>query len=216
MMFSATWPMSVRRMANEFLRQAVEIRIGSVDALQANTDIQQEVIMCNGMQMKQAGVLSVLRAYPGQAIVFTGTKRMADQLAMQMNGQFRCDAIHGDRNQQQRDMALAKFKAGQTQVLVATDVASRGLDIKGVKVVINFDPANNAEDYVHRIGRTGRAGQKGLAVSLLTMQDGHAAQNIMQVMQKTGLAIPQALSDAVKSGQMSFDRPGKGKGKGRR
>lgn len=202
-------------MANDFLRQAVEIRIGSVDALQANTDIQQEVIMCEGFRCKLTATCATLRAYQGQAIVFTGTKRMADQLSRELT-MFRCDSIHGDRNQQQRDMALNKFKAGQTQVLVATDVAARGLDVKGVKVVINFDPAQNAEDYVHRIGRTGRAGEKGLAVSLLTMQDGFAVMNIKQVMERTGLPVPPALQTALASGRMSHDRPGKGKGKGRR
>merc|ERR1719171_1828779 len=102
-----------------------------------------------------------------------------------LNSQFRAESIHGDKNQRERDMALQAFKANQVQVLCATDVAARGLDIKGVKMVINFDPAGNAEDYVHRIGRTGRAGEKGLAVSLLTNADGIAAKRIAECIQKT-------------------------------
>ena len=86
---------------------------------------------------------------------------MCDQLARTLEGRNRipCVSIHGDREQRERDAALAAFKNGRSPVMVATDVAARGLDIKGVKMVINFDAANNAEDYVHRIGRTGRAGQ---------------------------------------------------------
>merc|ERR1719463_643549 len=110
-------------------------------------------------------------------LIFTNTKRMADQLGRNLDRDVRTESIHGDRDQRQRDNALNAFKEGKAKVLVATDVAARGLDVKGVQLVINFDPANNAEDYVHRIGRTGRAGSKGMAISLLTMQDGRAAQS---------------------------------------
>merc|ERR550537_729504 len=168
------------------------------------------------MMEKQAVIQSLIAQNQCQTIVFCGTKKMCEQLSMQLNRQFRTEAIHGDRNQQQRDHALNKFKSNQTQVLVATDVAARGLDVKGVKMVVNFDPAGNAEDYVHRIGRTGRAGEKGLAVSLLTNNDGIAAQKIKDCMQRTGVPVPAALQTALSSGQMSFSAPGKGGGKGRR
>jgi ATP-dependent RNA helicase DDX5/DBP2 len=214
MMFSATWPNSVRKLATEFMRSAVEIRIGNCDALQANTDITQDIVMCNTMMEKQAICAALLQQNNCQTIVFCGTKRMCEQMAGMLNRQFRSEAIHGDRNQSQRDHALSRFKAKEVQVLVATDVAARGLDVKSVKMVINFDPAGNAEDYVHRIGRTGRAGEKGLAVSLLTMQDGKAAQNIADCIKRTGLPIPQSLTTALSSGQMSFSTPGKGGGKG--
>lgn len=100
------------------------------------------------------------------------------------------------------------------QVLCATDVAARGLDLRAVKMVVNFDPPGNAEDYVHRIGRTGRAGDKGLAVSLLTAADGQAANKIKECMIRTGVPVPAALEQALASGQMSFATPGKGGGKG--
>merc|ERR1719498_559761 len=213
MMFSATWPQGVRRMALDFLRDPTEIRIGNADALIANTDIVQEVVICEGMMQKENALTMLLKQNQCQAIVFTNTKRMAEQLANMLGRSFRADAIHGDRNQQQRDSTLARFKQAQVQVLVATDVAARGLDVKAVRLVVNFDPPNNAEDYVHRIGRTGRAGQKGLAVSLLTMQDGTAARQIQECMQKTGVSVPEALRQALPN--MSSSGGGKGGGGGR-
>merc|ERR1712125_218372 len=98
---------------------------------------------------------------------------------------FPCSSIHGDKDQTQRDDALGRLKDGRIKVLVATDVAARGLDIKGVGLVVNFAPANNAEDYVHRIGRTGRAGARGFAITFLSSADGGKARGIMEVMERT-------------------------------
>merc|ERR1712003_423215 len=111
---------------------------------------------------------------------------MAEQLSNQLHRKgVAANAIHGDKDQRQRDDALDGLKKGRIKVLVATDVAARGLDIKGVGLVMNFDPPNNAEDYVHRIGRTGRAGAKGFAMTLLTSADGNKARYIIEVMQRT-------------------------------
>merc|ERR1711966_257724 len=104
-----------------------------------NTDITQEVVMVNGMMEKQAVVQALIAQNQCQTIVFCGTKRMCEQLSQQLNRQFRTEAIHGDKNQQQRDFSLSKFKANQCQILVATDVAARGLDVKACKMVVNFD-----------------------------------------------------------------------------
>merc|ERR1719230_1661960 len=94
-----------------------------------------------------------------------------------------CASIHGDKDQMQRDIALNGLKSGQIKVLVATDVAARGLDIKGVGLVVNFDPANNTEDYVHRIGRTGRAGAKGYAITFFIDKDAGKAPGVIEVME---------------------------------
>eukprot|EP00667_Euglena_gracilis_P013863 EG_transcript_14317 len=120
---------------------------------------------------------------------------MCDQLARELEYKCRiqCVAIHGDREQHERDAALTAFKSGRSPIMVATDVAARGLDVKGVKMVINWDPANNAEDYVHRIGRTGRAGEKGIAYTMLTPEQGNKAKEICDVMERTGLEIPPEL-----------------------
>merc|ERR1712151_1436765 len=122
----------------------------------------------------------------GKALVFSNTKRMCSTLEHYLTqAGFPCSSIHGDKDQTQRDDALGRLKDGRIKVLVATDVAARGLDIKGVGLVVNFDPANNAEDYVHRIGRTARAGAKGFAVTFITSSDAHKARGIVEVMDRT-------------------------------
>merc|ERR1719428_1084251 len=140
-------------------------------------------------------------------IIFTNTKKMADRIP--------AVAIHGDKDQRTRDQALADFKEKRVQVMVATDVAARGLDIKNVKMVINYDPPNNAEDYVHRIGRTGRAGQKGTALTILSTSDNEDARRskgIIQIMEKAEQVIPPELLQLRDSYQPGM----KGKGKGMR
>lgn len=202
MMFSATWPHEVRRLATDFLREPAEVRVGNCDELQANTDIEQRVEFCADMREKEACLRKLLLEHQGQpAIIFANTKRLCDSLA---SGIPRSVTIHGDRSQEERDAALLAFKRGESSILVATDVAARGLDIKGVKLVVNFDNPPREEDYVHRIGRTGRAGQRGLAVSLLTNEDGGAARNIAEVMQRSGLEVPAHLEERIASGQMRF------------
>ena len=104
-------------------------------------------------------------------------------------------ALHGDKEQAARERTLEAFRTGRTPVLVATDVAARGLDVKGVRAVINYDLANNTEDYVHRIGRTGRAGLKGAAYTFVTRssEDGWKAMGIAEVMEKAGQTVPPAV-----------------------
>lgn len=195
MMFTATWPKEVRRMAQDFFQDPVEIRIGNADELQANADIEQKVIICSTMRDKETQLCNTLRNADGQVIIFTKTKKMCDQLSRSLDRMgVKCEAIHGDRDQRERDIALNSFKSGQARILVATDVAARGLDVKSITVVVNFDPAGNAEDYVHRIGRTGRAGRKGLAVTLLTPDESRPASQIAEVMRKTGKPIPPDLA----------------------
>merc|ERR1719245_2857070 len=127
----------------------------------------------------------------GKALVFCNTKRMCETLSQGLHRQgVPCTSIHGDKDQRERDEALNGLKSGRYKVLVATDVAARGLDIKGVGLVVNYDPANNTEDYVHRIGRTGRAGAKGFAITFLTSADGHKAAGIVEVMERTDQKIP--------------------------
>ena len=120
-----------------------------------------------------------------QVLVFTGTRIGANRLAHQLRrDHIHADAIHGDKSQAEREAALADFKAGKTAVLVATDVASRGLDIEGLPQVINFDVPHSPEDYVHRIGRTGRAGLPGEAISLVAPQDHDAMAAIERLIKK--------------------------------
>eukprot|EP00929_Paragymnodinium_shiwhaense_P098621 TRINITY_DN600_c0_g2_i7.p1 TRINITY_DN600_c0_g2~~TRINITY_DN600_c0_g2_i7.p1 ORF type:complete len:559 (+),score=133.64 TRINITY_DN600_c0_g2_i7:128-1804(+) len=219
LMFTATWPKEIRRMASDFFNDPIEIRIGNVDELQANQDIDQQVYVCRDIRDKERKLVEALRKSEGQAIIFTATKRGCDTLARQLERMgVRTEAIHGDRDQAARDRALNAFKSGNSKILVATDVAARGLDVKAVKLVVNFDPANNAEDYVHRIGRTGRAGQKGTAVSLLCENEAKKANDILQVMSKSGKPIPPELErlagEATGGGRRRGGGGGKGGGKG--
>lgn len=218
-MFTATWPKEVRNLAADFMYDPVEIRVGDADALQANPDIDQRVEICRDPRDKDDRALRYIKDCQEQVIVFVATKRGCETLANTINRYgARVESIHGDRDQQSRDRALGNFKAGNVKVLVATDVAARGLDVKTVRLVINYDPANNAEDYVHRIGRTGRAGMTGTAVSFLTDRDGKKAGDIVAVMEKTGKTVPpevQAMAD--RNAQYRGDkgqRYSKGSGKG--
>lgn len=199
-LFTATWPPGVRRMAADFQRNPVEVRVGEVDHLQVNRDIEQRVVFCEHALDKEERLAETLREFPTeQAIVFVNTKRMCEVVAMRISNSV---SIHGDKDQRERDMALAAFKSGSKRVLVATDVAARGLDVKSVKLVVNFDPPNKDEDYVHRVGRTGRAGKKGTAVALLTNDDGTAARFIADLLKRAGLPVPEELSRRLASGEM--------------
>merc|ERR1719401_2364680 len=125
---------------------------------------------------------------------------MCDQLAQRLNREgVPCNSIHGDKGQREREQALNALKDAQIKLLVATDVAARGLDIKGVTLVVNYDAPSNTEDYVHRIGRTGRAGQKGYAVSLIVERDAHALRGIIEVMKRTNQEITPEIEQMARN-----------------
>ena len=135
-------------------------------------------------------------------LVFVARKNTCDFVANMLNRiGVRASPMHSDRTQDYREKTLASFKDGSTPVMVATDVASRGLDVKGVSAVINYDLANNTEDYVHRIGRTGRAGMKGESFTFITRsgEDTWKTMGIVEVMQKTGQFVPPEIQQMVDS-----------------
>ena len=103
------------------------------------------------------------------------------------------DAIHGDRDQSDREAALSGFKEGDISILIATDVASRGLDVKGVTHVVNYDFPRDMEDYVHRVGRTGRAGREGTAVSLFTREDWKKSTELIKILEDSNQVVPEEL-----------------------
>lgn len=203
MFFTATWPREVRQLASTILYQPARVMIGNRDELKANQDVTQQVRIVES-HGKKAAILQLLHeaglmtpGAVGKALVFASTKRMCEDLANQLHHSgVSCAAIHGDKDQKARDHALNGLKQGRIRVLVATDVAARGLDIKGTGLVVNYDAANNTEDYVHRIGRTGRAGAKGYAVTFLCpSEDGGKISGIIQVMESTN----QYVSDELRS-----------------
>ena len=113
----------------------------------------------------------------------------------QYQGQrFMCCAMHGDKTQQERDSCMDQFRSGRSPILIATDVAARGLDVKDVRCVINFDMPNNIEDYVHRIGRTGRAGAKGVAISFFTDKNSKMTRELCTILREANQEVPHQLS----------------------
>lgn len=168
LMFSATFSPEIRKLAESFLQSPQLIEVARRNALAEN--ITQTVFRVDTPEHKRAAVAHLVREHAlSQVIVFSNTKIGAGRLARQLERDgLSAAAIHGDKSQQERLKTLDDFKAGRVAILVATDVAARGLDIAELPAVINFDLPYSPEDYVHRIGRTGRAGASGLAFSLMT------------------------------------------------
>ena len=170
LMFSATFPEEIRKLAATILRNPAEVQVAARNAV---ADLVTHIVHPVAREKKRELLCHLIRSRNlSQVLVFTGTRIGANRLAHQLRREhIHADAIHGDKSQAERLAALEDFKAGKVAVLVATDVASRGLDIEGLPQVINFDVPHSPEDYVHRIGRTGRAGMTGEAISLVAPDD---------------------------------------------
>lgn len=166
LLFSATLPKEIVGLANEFLHQPARVKIGSVTS---PADLVVQEIVQVSVREKLQQLLHELNTRPGSILVFTRTKHGAERLAKQLKlyGQ-KANALHGDLRQNRRRQVLEFFRSGAVRVLVATDVAARGIDVPNLACVINYDLPQCPEDYIHRIGRTGRAGAVGTAVSLIS------------------------------------------------
>lgn len=171
LLFSATLKKSVMNLAKNLLTKPLEIRAAAEKA--THDLIEQRLQKASGFKHKnQLLELALQDSSITQAIIFTSTKRHADQLSEELMLKGHDTApLHGDMNQRERNRTISKMKNGTLKFLVATDVAARGIDIDTITHVINFDLPTNAEDYVHRIGRTGRAGRQGVALSFATPAD---------------------------------------------
>lgn len=171
LLFSATLKGPVMHLSERLMRQPKEIRIA---ATQENTDlIQQQIYFADNLQHKHQLVSEILKDESiKQLLIFTATKSYADELSEQLLEEGHAvGALHGDMNQRQRAKTLSRLRTGAINILVATDVAARGIDVSTITHVINFDLPRCVEDYTHRIGRTGRAGAKGVAISLVTPKE---------------------------------------------
>eukprot|EP00899_Mesostigma_viride_P003291 jgi/Mesvir1/12963/Mv05974-RA.2 len=201
LLFTATWPKEVRRIAEDFLNAPTHISIGNRDELSANKAITQHVEVI-GPYDKQVRLTSILRSHPSgtKFIIFCSTKKMCDQLSRSIGRDFHAMAIHGDKTQQERDYVMSQFKSGRTTIMIATDVAARGLDVKDVGVVVNYDFPNGVEDYIHRIGRTGRAGATGTAYSFFTTKDAKYARELCRVLEEAGQIVPPQLQAMIGMG----------------
>jgi ATP-dependent RNA helicase DDX5/DBP2 len=183
LMWSATWPKEVQSLARDFTVSPIQVNIGHPQDLACNPMVSQRVIVCDEMDKKRKMYDVLERNMDGSKIlIFASTKRTCDELTrMLRNDGWPARAIHGDKSQQERDWVLAEFKNGKSPVMIATDVASRGLDVKDIKLVINYDFPNQIEDYVHRIGRTGRAGARGESVTFFTSKDARKARDLIKL-----------------------------------
>lgn len=167
LLFSATFSNEIRKLGRTYLKDPVELEVAARNATAENVT---QIAYAMGTETKRAAVVHLVKSRNlRQVIVFSNTKIGTARLARQLElDGVRAESIHGDKTQADRMKALEAFKSGELEVLVATDVAARGLDVAGVPCVINYDLPHSAEDYVHRIGRTGRAGASGEAIALYT------------------------------------------------
>ena len=170
LLFSATLPREVTELARNFMRESTHVDVSEGKTVATTVTHRVHAVDSGG---KAAALARVLRQAPSdQALVFCKTKRRSDRVGKQLEGAgIRTAVIHGNKSQNARNRALSDFKAGRVDVLVATDIAARGLDIAQLPLVVNYDLPQVAEDYVHRVGRTGRAGHAGRAVSLVAAED---------------------------------------------
>ncbi|XP_075888636.1 putative ATP-dependent RNA helicase DDX5 isoform X2 [Nelusetta ayraudi] len=206
LMWSATWPKEVRQLAEDFLKEHIQINVGALQ-LSANHNILQIVDVCNDGEKENKLIRlleEIMSEKENKTIIFVETKRRCDDLTRRMRRDgWPAMGIHGDKSQQERDWVLNEFKYGKAPILIATDVASRGLDVEDVKFVINFDYPNNSEDYIHRIGRTARSQKTGTAYTFFTPNNMRQAGDLISVLREANQDINPKLL------QMAEDRGGK-------
>lgn len=187
--FSATLEGSVMRLVNKHLKDPIRITVGSVT--KPADKVEMHVYQVE-QDRKLALLHHLLQENDGSFLVFSRTKRGAERLAKKLHGAgVKSAAIHGDRTQNQRNMALRGFQSGQYRVLVATDVAARGIHVDNIAHVVNYDLPQQAEDFIHRVGRTGRAGATGVASTFAGREERRDVQNIEKVL-KTKLIVKEA------------------------
>lgn len=211
-MFSATFPNEIQRLAGDFMRNYIFVAVGRVGA--ASKDVSQRVEWVEQNDKVQFVIDFLSRVPEGLVLVFVETKRGADYLEEVLaEYNFPASSIHGDKSQKEREDALKLFKSGRTPILVATDVAARGLDIPNVTQVINFDLPSNIDDYVHRIGRTGRAGNVGHALSLMNDKNRNIAKDLLELLVENQQEIPKFLERMVGASSRHTGYGGRGGGR---
>ena len=193
LMFSATFPRDIQMLARDFLKDYIFLSVGRVGSTSENITQKIEYVEDND---KRSALLDILSSQGemGLTLVFVETKRMADMLSdFLMAHNLPATSIHGDRTQREREMALQTFKTGRTPILVATAVAARGLDITNVTHVINYDLPSDIDDYVHRIGRTGRAGNTGVSTAFFNRGNKNIVRDLVELLREANQEIPSWL-----------------------
>ncbi|XP_021914078.1 probable ATP-dependent RNA helicase DDX43 isoform X2 [Zootermopsis nevadensis] len=194
-MTSATWPEGVRRLAQSYMKNPIQVFIGTLD-LAAVHSVTQRIEL-----IKEEDKSALLREFidnmepDDKVIVFVGKKTRADDISSELSLEgIKCQSIHGNREQYDREQALEDLKTGEVRILIATDVASRGIDIEDVTHIFNYDFPRNIEEYVHRVGRTGRAGKTGESISLITREDWAQAKELIAILEEANQEVPEELT----------------------
>jgi ATP-dependent RNA helicase DDX5/DBP2 len=202
LMWSATWPEQIQKLARDICKEEpVHINVGSMSLRAAHT-IRQYVEVVQEQDKRSRLKRLLDKVMDGSKIlIFAETKRGGDQLTREM----RLDGwpalcLHGDKKQEEREWVLKEFKEGKSPILVATDVAARGLDVKDIKYVINYDFPGGIEDYIHRIGRTGRAGSTGSSYTFFTSDKFKHAKDLVAVLQEANQPVPEELMKLADGG----------------
>jgi ATP-dependent RNA helicase DDX23/PRP28 len=195
MMYTATMPSAVERIARKYLRRPAIVTIGNVG--EAVETVEQRVEFVSGEDKRKKRLAEILssRQFAPPIIVFVNIKRNCDAVARDIKHMgFSSVTLHGSKTQEQREAALASVRNGTTDVLVATDLAGRGIDVPDVSLVVNFNMATNIESYTHRIGRTGRAGKSGVAITFLGNEDNDVLYDLKQMLMKSSISrVPEEL-----------------------
>ncbi|CAG8502635.1 10290_t:CDS:2 [Ambispora leptoticha] len=214
LMFSATFPRDIQILARDFLEDYVFLSVGRVGSTSENITQKIEYVEDED---KRSVLLDILHSQPeterGLTLIFVETKRMADMLSdFLINSNFPATSIHGDRSQRERERALESFRTGRTPIMVATAVAARGLDIPNVTHVINYDLPTDIDDYVHRIGRTGRAGNVGISTAFFNRGNKGIVRELIDLLKEANQEIPQWLETVAR--ETSGFGGGRGRGGG--
>jgi ATP-dependent RNA helicase DBP3 len=198
LMFSATWPQEIQKLAGEFQKHPIRVNIGNTTELTSNRAVTQHVEVVEDFQ-KVKKLADLLAKYTAKnkntkIIVFALYKKEAQRVEEELSRKgWNVCGIHGDLPQHKRTAALQGFRDGKQTILVATDVAARGLDIPDVEYVINYTFPLTIEDYVHRIGRTGRAGKTGISYTFFTKFDKIRSGELINLLKESGQEVPEEL-----------------------
>ncbi|KAN0089795.1 DEAD domain containing protein [Hyaloscypha variabilis] len=212
LMFSATFPRDIQMLARDFLKDYVFLSVGRVGSTSEN--ITQKVEYVEDMD-KRSVLLDILHTHgAGLTLIFVETKRMADSLSdFLINQNFPATSIHGDRTQRERERALEMFRNGRCPILVATAVAARGLDIPNVTHVVNYDLPTDIDDYVHRIGRTGRAGNTGISTAFFNRGNRGVVRDLIDLLKEANQEVPAFLENIAREGSGFGGGGGRGGGR---
>ncbi|XP_069319942.1 probable ATP-dependent RNA helicase DDX53 [Eulemur rufifrons] len=211
-MTSATWPAAVRRLANSYLKEPMIVYVDTLDLVAVNT-VKQNIIVTTETE-KRALIQDFLESMSpnDKVIVFVSRKVIADDLSSDLGIQgVPVQSLHGNREQFDREQALEDFKTGKVKILIATDLASRGLDVTDITHVYNYDFPRNIEEYVHRIGRTGRAGKTGTSITLITQHDSKIADELIKILQRANQSVPEDLVKMAEQYKLYQQKRGAGR-----